>query len=170
MSDDTPMELGEGELEIHVTVDVSEMDVGTRRAVEKMARLVEQNFVTFVEKNADYGSSFDSTGRVESNLDGGPFDDPTMASLYHLWLRTQDKQHRLHNLLFSEEDRHIEEETVVDTAMDGANYFLIIAMMLDSRTDDREAVVYDAPSEVHTRYDAMVDKYGGDTEAYTGDD
>jgi hypothetical protein len=122
-------------VELQAEADVSPLNAHERVMVERVARLSEQNFRTFVAKNIDYGASYRTTGRVESELTDGLFEDPLKANAYHILVRLMDKRHRLYRQLFGDGGDNVNESTV-ETALDAANYYLMLAALLEAETDD----------------------------------
>ena len=71
---------------------------------------------TYVSKNKDYGNSFERTHKEIGSR----------ASLG----RIADKFYRLQNIILNDE-QHVEDETVIDTLIDMANYAIMFAMELE---------------------------------------
>ena len=96
---------------------------------EQIAKLLEQNYTTFVEKNLDYGSSFTLGGELTSLRDGGPFEDAKKANLYQTFTRSGDKRNRFYQQVFAGGDDRVG-EGAVETALDNANYWIMMAWIL----------------------------------------
>jgi hypothetical protein len=144
-SDDSAKDKGDKELArierddelvvMEAEADLSSLTDSEAAMVRRVARLSEQNFRTFVKKANDYGGSYRSTGLAETTVETGLFDDPTKASAYHILVRSLDKRHRLYGLLFGEDSTKEVNETVVETALDAANYYLMLAALLEEDYD-----------------------------------
>lgn len=72
---------------------------------------------TYVSKNQDYGDSFEQTHEKY-----GP-----VAGL----TRIADKFHRLENIILNDSTIEVGDETVIDTAIDMANYLTMLVMELE---------------------------------------
>lgn len=83
---------------------------------ETMQKAYDENFQTFLKKNADYGSSFE-----ESLNELGIIAGVT---------RIMDKFNRLKNLIKSEANV---KESLSDTLKDMANYCLMLAVWLEGK-------------------------------------
>lgn len=83
---------------------------------ETMQKVYDENFQTFLKKNADYGSSFE-----ESLNELGIIAGVT---------RIMDKFNRLKNLIKSEANV---KESLSDTLKDMANYCLMLAVWLEGK-------------------------------------
>jgi len=115
------------------TVDTTGATDEQQQMYEEMARLFENRFALFVNKNLDYDSSFLSAGKVEQALDsgGGPFDSVTEANLYKLFTRIQDKDQRFYSLAFTDNEDRVG-ETAAETAGDAAVYWLMVEWLIGS--------------------------------------
>lgn len=120
---------------VSVTVDfvVGEDEVPEDRLgmYRQMADLFADGLQTFIEKNIDYGSSFQTAGQVDEILDTGegPFEDAQEANAYKVFTRIQDKDQRFYNLVFCAADPHVD-EAAAETAMDAAVYWFMMAWLL----------------------------------------
>lgn len=128
MSEDTtPVGFGE----LVAEIDKDQMSEEQREMYEQMARIFEERFETFVQKNLDYDSSFLSAGEVEQALDSGdgPFDSAFDANLYKVFTRIQDKDQRFYSLAFANNADHVGEDAS-ETAGDAGVYWFMVEWML----------------------------------------
>lgn len=116
---------------LNITVEVEAASDEQIAMYREMATLFEDRFHTFVEKNMDYGSSFQTAGQVDQILGGGPFDSAEKANLYKLFTRIQDKDQRFYQLMFGGGEDHVG-EAAADTAGDAMVYWAMIAWLLGS--------------------------------------
>lgn len=100
----------------------------------QMAKLFEDRFALFVEKNMDYGSSFLTAGNIDMELsDGsGPFNDATEANLYKLFTRLQDKNQRFYQQVFCGGDNNVG-ESASETAGDAAVYWFMVNWLINTQ-------------------------------------
>lgn len=83
---------------------------------ETMQKVYDENFQTFLKKNADYGSSFEESLNELGVIAGV--------------VRIMDKFNRLKNLIKSEANV---KESLSDTLKDTANYCLMLAVWLEGK-------------------------------------
>lgn len=76
---------------------------------------------TYVSKNKDYGDSFERTHDEIGSKAG--------------LTRISDKFYRLQNIILNEHEHLVEDETVIDTLIDLANYAVMFAMELEEDGD-----------------------------------
>jgi hypothetical protein len=112
---------------MNTSIDVSDATEEERALYEQMAEIYEQQFRTFVEKNMDYSSSFLTSGKVEQQYDGGPFDSALHANLYGVWKRQQDKDQRFYERAFNGTDTV--DEPLTETTADAMNYWAILTWL-----------------------------------------
>lgn len=161
---------GENTVELHTAVDVHGASAEQKEMYRTMSEMFERQFRTFVEKNMDYGSSFETAGQVDQLLGEGPFDSALEANLYKLFTRMQDKQQRLYQLSFCENERHVDGESNRDTAKDLMNYAAMFAYLLEQ---ERFGTHDPTPCGIdHATTDMSEDEEGdeddsGDTESFT---
>lgn len=122
---------------LETCVDASGATDEQLQMYHEMADMVEDNFRLFVEKNRDYGSSFVTGGEVEQAMGGHVFDDAQSAAAYQLLTRIYDKKQRIYNLLYGDESDHVGEPTK-ETALDMANYALMLAWLIDPSREGNE--------------------------------
>jgi hypothetical protein len=124
------------DVSLDTTVDAAGASDEQIAMYAQMADLFEDAFTTFVQKNLDYDSSFQSAGEIDQVLDSGhgPFDSAEAANLYKVFTRIQDKDQRFYSLVFCNTDDHVG-ESAADTAMDAAVYWLMIAWLLQYNDD-----------------------------------
>lgn len=128
------VELQTTEYESEATLDTS---INTEGATEsqlwmfaEISELVESNFETLVEKNLDYGTAF-LNGAVREHVGSeSPFDDSLDTALYRLFTRVGDKRERFQQQVIGEGSDRVNEDAV-ETALDAANYWLLIAWTLE---------------------------------------
>lgn len=75
---------------------------------------------TFERKNTDYGNSF--------------FESLDKRGLVAALVRLEDKFNRLDSL--KDKDAKVKDESMIDTCLDAANYFVMTAMWLSGRVTD----------------------------------
>lgn len=109
-------------------VDVSDVDGTQQQMYREMARLFEEQFELFINKNRDYDSSFETGGEVEQLLGDGPFDDAETANLYKLFTRIGDKRQRFFTQAFCNGDDNVN-ESLHETAKDAMNYYAMLAYL-----------------------------------------
>jgi maleate cis-trans isomerase len=88
---------------------------------DSMKKLFDAQLRTFVQKNSDYGNSFERS--LESH--------GLLASI----VRMEDKMNRLSTLAQGDKDAQIASESLVDTLMDLSNYAAMSACWLDGPDD-----------------------------------
>lgn len=76
---------------------------------------------TYIDKNKDYGDSFERTHDEIGSKAG--------------LTRISDKFYRLQNIILNEHEHLVEDETVIDTLIDLANYAVMFAMELEEDGD-----------------------------------
>lgn len=131
---DMAMEHGE-EYDSEATLDISlDVDGASDQQLwmfAELATMVEDNYTTLVEKNLDYGTAF-LNGAVREHVgSASPFEDAMESSLYRLFTRSSDKRDRFQEQVFGEGDDLVNEDAV-ETALDNANYWLLIAWTLEN--------------------------------------
>lgn len=128
-------EVDERVVTVDTEVSVEDATDDQRQMYGQMASMVEDNFETFVSKNQDYGNSALTTdvGLTED----GPFDSELQSNANGLLVRLSDKQQRLENLLLSMNEDSVG-ESAVETALDGANYYLMLAWLIDQTHDSND--------------------------------
>ena len=109
-------------------IDVSDVGGKTQSMYRDMAAIYEDQYSLFVEKNMDYGSSFETGGEVEQLLGDGPFDDAETANLYKLFTRIGDKRQRFFTQAFCDGDNNVN-ESLHETARDAMVYWSIVAYL-----------------------------------------
>ena len=95
---------------------------------DSMKKLFNEQLRTFVQKNSDYGNSFERS--LESHgLLAGIVRIELLAGI----VRMEDKKNRLSNLAPGDKDAQIASESLVDTLMELSNYAAMTACWLDGR-------------------------------------
>jgi len=114
---------------LHADVSVPDASEAETERYEQMAQLLEDNFLTFIDKDRQYGSAYSTLAEIHETYEMNVFDSPLDASLFGLFTRLSDKQQRFATLAFSDTKRY-DEESLRDTALDAANYWLLVALQL----------------------------------------
>jgi len=120
----------ESEATLDTSIDVSTATEEQKWLFAELADLVESNYETAVQKNLDYGSTF-LTGAVREHVGSeSPFDDAMETALYRLFTRAGDKRERFQQQVFGQGENLVNEDAK-ETALDNANYWMLIAWTLE---------------------------------------
>lgn len=91
----------------------------TDRLYEQHKAITQELHETYIAKNKDYGNSFGETYKELGNISA--------------LTRILDKINRLKQLSLTDEV-HVNDESLVDTIKDAANYLIMYAMELENET------------------------------------
>ena len=91
--------------------------------------VLDENRGILVEKNSDYGDAQHVVGQILSIQfpDGVTLETPQDFKRFGLYIRILDKVSRMGTLGFENADRQVDDETIVDTGADLANYATLFA-------------------------------------------
>lgn len=92
-------------------------------------QVLDENRDILIEKNSDYGDAQHVVGQIlEIQFpDGVTLESPQDFKRFGLYVRILDKVSRMGTLGFENADRQVDDETIVDTASDLANYATLFA-------------------------------------------
>lgn len=130
---ETSAQTSNASVALATAVDVTEASDEQHQMYQDMARMVEDNYETFVNKNMSYGNSFLNT-EVGLN-EGGPFDSQLESNANGLMVRMTDKMTRLENILLTDSEDRVGEKAV-ETALDLANYSTMLAYLCQQNEGD----------------------------------
>jgi hypothetical protein len=127
----------DGDVILSTGVDAEGASGNQLAMYNQMAKIFEDRFELFVQKNLDYDSSFLSAGKVEQALDNGdgPFDSVEEANLYKLFTRIQDKNQRFYSLAFTDNEDRVG-EAAAETAGDAAVYWFMVQWLLENEVQN----------------------------------
>ena len=91
---------------------------------EAFKKVQDEQYILFAQKMMDYGLSNIALG---SNLDN---QEDVDMSLTGIWLRINDKINRLKNLLKRKGRNYVENEPMIDSFLDIANYGIIAMLVM----------------------------------------
>jgi hypothetical protein len=120
-------------VEMHVSVDVSEMDKRNKAVLVELAGIFEDNFKELINKNRDYGFSFLRTGSKLAASEAFPVDSASRAQALGLLTRAGDKRERLIENVFGDGSDAVSDPAHV-TAREAANYWLFLSLVLKDPT------------------------------------
>ena len=103
---------------------------------DSMKKLFDEQLRTFVQKNSDYGNSFERS--LESH--------GLLASI----VRMEDKMNRLSTLAQGDKDAQISSESLSDTLMDLSNYAAMTAAWLMHKEDDSDRI-FSISTDIYTK-------------------
>ena len=123
------LETEESEIDVEVHVRGVELDETQAKVVDTYA----ENIETFLRKNADYGSSFTDSAKVESILKHGEVREDELPELMaqQIFVRgMMDKISRFYQLAFQSDGALVDDEALDDTLLDLGNYAIMLASQL----------------------------------------
>lgn len=126
------------DIDVAISVDGVELDAQQSLVIDTY----KDNIETFIQKNRDYGGSFENSAKLDSILRYGEVREDALFDIIAEQILVRgfyDKLSRFHQLQIQDNGGSVSGETIEDTLLDMGNYAIMLAAMRRKYDDDETA-------------------------------